>query len=216
MIFPFIVINTQSSVFTTTPHSQQIILASSRTQSVEAAHTASDVPFYSQFVDISAPAWKKVGCGIASLAMIIDFYKPASPLETFQIERIAMCRAKLARLYEVESVRLQLAQQELINDSKKIINAINSKPIVKTAVRDGNTTKDSLDVINIPLIQLGNLNFENQIAMVSDLEHHPFLKCYGIDGLIGSNLFTKTVLANKEYDVLTATSKKLLSIEGLK
>jgi predicted aspartyl protease len=78
--------------------------------------------------------------------------------------------------------------------SKRIIKAINSKPIVKTAVRDGNTTKDSLDVINIPLIQLGNLNFENQIAMVSDLEHHPFLKCYGVDGLIGSNLFTNSIL----------------------
>jgi len=33
---------------------------------------------------------------------------------------------------------------------------------------------------------------------------------------LGSKLITKTVLANKEYDVLTATSKKLLSIEGLK
>ena len=34
------------------------------------------VPFYSQFADISSPKWKKVGCGIASLAMVIDFYEP--------------------------------------------------------------------------------------------------------------------------------------------
>ncbi len=34
------------------------------------------VPFYSQFKDISASEWKKVGCGIASLAMLIDFYAP--------------------------------------------------------------------------------------------------------------------------------------------
>jgi len=33
---------------------------------------------------------------------------------------------------------------------------------------------------------------------------------------LGSKLITKTVLANKEYDVLTTTSKQLLSIEGLK
>jgi predicted double-glycine peptidase len=32
------------------------------------------VPYYSQFADISSPAWQKVGCGIASTAMIIDFY----------------------------------------------------------------------------------------------------------------------------------------------
>jgi 2-dehydro-3-deoxyphosphogluconate aldolase/(4S)-4-hydroxy-2-oxoglutarate aldolase len=33
---------------------------------------------------------------------------------------------------------------------------------------------------------------------------------------LGSKLITKTVLANKQYDVLTTTSKQLLSIEGLK
>lgn len=32
------------------------------------------VPFYSQFKDIECLSWRKVGCGIASLAMIIDYY----------------------------------------------------------------------------------------------------------------------------------------------
>ena len=35
-----------------------------------------NVPFYSQFLDISTPSWQKVGCGITSLAMVLDFYKP--------------------------------------------------------------------------------------------------------------------------------------------
>lgn len=34
------------------------------------------VPFYSQFHDIERVEWQKLGCGIADLAMIIDFYKP--------------------------------------------------------------------------------------------------------------------------------------------
>jgi ABC-type bacteriocin/lantibiotic exporter with double-glycine peptidase domain len=34
------------------------------------------VPFYSQFHDIQQPSWQKVGCGIASLAMIIEYYNP--------------------------------------------------------------------------------------------------------------------------------------------
>lgn len=38
------------------------------------------VPFYSQFNDITAAEWKKVGCGITSLAMIIDYYQPKPPL----------------------------------------------------------------------------------------------------------------------------------------
>ncbi len=33
------------------------------------------VPFFSQFKDITSPKWQKVGCGVASLAMIINFYK---------------------------------------------------------------------------------------------------------------------------------------------
>lgn len=33
-----------------------------------------EVPFYSQFYDISDPAWQKVGCGIASVAMLIGYY----------------------------------------------------------------------------------------------------------------------------------------------
>lgn len=36
------------------------------------------VPFFSQFDDISAPAWKKVGCGVASLAMLIEYYNPGT------------------------------------------------------------------------------------------------------------------------------------------
>ncbi|MEK7590416.1 MAG: C39 family peptidase [Patescibacteria group bacterium] len=37
-----------------------------------------NVPFYSQFSDISAPEWRKLSCGIADLAMIINFYKPGA------------------------------------------------------------------------------------------------------------------------------------------
>ena len=35
-----------------------------------------NIPFFSQLKDISAVEWRKVGCGIASLAMIIEYYKP--------------------------------------------------------------------------------------------------------------------------------------------
>lgn len=39
--------------------------------------TVSDVPFYSQFADITPSEWRKLSCGIASLAMLIDFYQAA-------------------------------------------------------------------------------------------------------------------------------------------
>lgn len=37
-----------------------------------------NIPFYSQFQDIKALEWRKLSCGIASLAMIIEFYSPGS------------------------------------------------------------------------------------------------------------------------------------------
>lgn len=47
------------------------------------------VPFYSQFDDISAVEWRKIGCGIASLAMIIDFYEPAVSVDILLTQGIA-------------------------------------------------------------------------------------------------------------------------------
>lgn len=35
-----------------------------------------NVPFFSQFSDISETNWKKKGCGIVSLTMLINYYKP--------------------------------------------------------------------------------------------------------------------------------------------
>lgn len=49
---------------------------------VVATTTIPDVPFYSQFKDITSPTWQKVGCGVTSLAMVIDYYKPAVPVNT--------------------------------------------------------------------------------------------------------------------------------------
>ncbi len=32
------------------------------------------VPYYSQFTDVSAAAWKKNACGVVSIAMVVDYY----------------------------------------------------------------------------------------------------------------------------------------------
>jgi predicted double-glycine peptidase len=48
-----------------------------------------NVPFYSQFKDIESLSWQKVGCGVASLAMVIDYYKSAVPVDTLLKQGIA-------------------------------------------------------------------------------------------------------------------------------
>jgi len=40
---------------------------------------------------------------------LVSYYKPESPLEILQIQRIALCRAKLAKLYKVEQAAHDLA-----------------------------------------------------------------------------------------------------------
>lgn len=40
--------------------------------------TTKEVPFYSQFEDVTSSKWKKKSCGIASLAMVVDYYYPES------------------------------------------------------------------------------------------------------------------------------------------
>jgi predicted double-glycine peptidase len=42
----------------------------------EPAHAIPTIPFYSQFTDIHKAGWQKIGCGIASLAMIVNYYSP--------------------------------------------------------------------------------------------------------------------------------------------
>ena len=45
----------------------------------------------------------------AYIKELADYYDPQSPLEKLQIERIAICRAKLHYLYELEQIKLSLA-----------------------------------------------------------------------------------------------------------
>jgi hypothetical protein len=46
------------------------------------------VPFYSQILDITPYEWKGVSCGIAGLAMLIDYYKPAVNVDSLLQEGI--------------------------------------------------------------------------------------------------------------------------------
>lgn len=55
---------------------------------------------------------------------LIEYYKPESPLEQLQIQRIATCRAKLAYLYDFEQVKLSLAAKELESQPEKILEKI--------------------------------------------------------------------------------------------
>lgn len=56
------------------------------------------------------------------LTELTDHYQPQSPLEHMQVERIAMLRTKLRHLYEVETLKLQLAERAARDDLKGIFS----------------------------------------------------------------------------------------------
>ena len=57
---------------------------------------------------------------------LTTYYQPESPLEKLQIERIAICKVKLDRLYEVEQVQLVLTTEKFKRDPDQILNQINN------------------------------------------------------------------------------------------
>ncbi len=44
-----------------------------------------NVPFYSQFQDIPSVEWRSAGCGIASLAMEMEFFKPKNKVSVTKL-----------------------------------------------------------------------------------------------------------------------------------
>ena len=61
---------------------------------------------------------------------LVAYYKPKSPLELLQIERIALCRSKLARLYEVEQASLDLVINDMSTNPMLILERMHGFPAV--------------------------------------------------------------------------------------
>lgn len=77
------------------------------------------------------------------------------------------------------------------NEVMQELNSYSSKNII---VNDANNLNQSMQSVVIPKIEIGNLIFEEQIALVFDLKNHNLLSCYNIDGFIGSNLLKNSIL----------------------
>ncbi len=58
-----------------TPTTTPVEIPPAIVRSITNSNAVPNVPFYSQFADVSSASWKKVACGITSLAMIISYYK---------------------------------------------------------------------------------------------------------------------------------------------
>ena len=105
-----------------------------------------------------------------------DFYGPTSPLEKLQIERISLCRAKLAHMYEVEQVRLQLVIEEIEQSPEKVLEQFDylsdiAKGMVLEQIRFGQLRLPaSLEPKELKAIVREVLAFEGKISALQDVQ----------------------------------------------
>ncbi|WP_396169009.1 retropepsin-like aspartic protease [Flavobacterium sp.] len=78
--------------------------------------------------------------------------------------------------------------------SNEVLQELNSESLKSIIANDSNNLNQSMQLVVIPKIKIGELTFEDQIALVFDLKNHNLLSCYNIDGFIGSNLLKNSVL----------------------
>lgn len=128
---------------------------------------------------------------------LTGYYQAESPLEKLQIRRIAICRAKLARLYQVEQLRLELTQKNIENDPEQIFKEMNvRKGLVRSMALEGLrhggiTLPCDLSFIELEAIVTEVDRFHGVLKSEGDLEEYfpklvKFLRNYSVRGLLQS------------------------------
>jgi len=61
-------------------------------------------------------------------------------------------------------------------------------------IKDANSNRSSMEVVNIPSLTLGNIKFNNQTALVYSSDDNLIFNCFKVDGFIGSNLLRNSII----------------------
>lgn len=90
--------------------------------------------------------------------------------------------------------------------SQELVEQLNLKAKEKVEMRDQSAKLDSMNVVNIEKLKIGDVTFKNTPAIViKDME---MLGCFNIDGIIGSNILGNSVLQiSSKNKTLTITDK---------
>jgi uncharacterized protein YvpB len=115
-----------------------------------------NVPFFSQFADIQSPQWQQVGCGITSLAMMIDFYKPNTVSVNNLLQQGVAAGAydpnngwnfggliQLAQQYGLAGNFIDLSKLKVTTALARLENYLNNGPLI-LAVHNKFNPNDSL------------------------------------------------------------------------
>ena len=87
------------------------------------------------------------------------------------------------------------------------VDVTDSERLKEEKISDANNLNEYMKSVVVPQLKIGNLTFENQAGLVYDFDKHILMKCYNIDGIIGSNLFRKSILKiNSQNQTITITN----------
>jgi len=95
--------------------------------------------------------------------------------------------------------------------SEEIYQAINPELINSVLVKDANEKADTLKIVSVEKIKLGNITFEKVATLVYDTKS-TLLKCFNVDGLIGSNMLRNSIIqvdTKKNLLILTDNRNRL-------
>lgn len=94
--------------------------------------------------------------------------------------------------------------------SSKLFDELNPPMITKIPISDANNKIDSLSVVRLYDIKIGDVNFTNIPTLV--IKDNIIFECFQIDGFIGSNLLRNSIVQiddkNKNV-IITSDAKKL-------
>lgn len=101
--------------------------------------------------------------------------------------------------------------------TKELSEKISSKRMNLINVRDANDSSRKLEVISIPSILMGSAEFIDTPTIVNDPDSNFILDCFGVDGIIGSNMVRKTVvhIDSKNKILSLSNDPKAFNLEGL-
>tara|TARA_R110002012_G_scaffold72738_1_gene185768 strand:- start:9785 stop:10969 length:1185 start_codon:yes stop_codon:yes gene_type:complete len=96
--------------------------------------------------------------------------------------------------------------------SKDLYHKLNPKVAGSIGVMDASGNRKFLKVVSLQGLKMGNVEFLNTPSLVFDFSNDPVFKCYGIDGIIGSNMLRKSVIQlDRRRKVIRLSNK----IDGL-
>ena len=103
----------------------------------------------------------------------------------------------------------------LISHSLK--DLIETKALQTIQVKDANDKRRPLNVVVIPLLDIGGVSFKNSPAIVNDTASNFLFDCLKIDGIIGSNLVRDAIVQidSKKKQIILTDQVRKLGLEGL-